>query len=109
VRKLILAAALLVEASLAFATCPKYPDGWPIEHWERAREITRQKFDGRLPSYAEAMYARIIAGAELCEENFITFREFSARIAAAIEDAKRRPQLRRLSFIATSRAVFMFI
>ena len=83
-RSLLLAAAALAAATPAFAMCARYDDGSPIQHWEKFHEDMRQDLYKRgfnIPAFGEAYFARMLADSELCEQDAISFREYSARVA----------------------------
>jgi hypothetical protein len=90
-KKLIAAelAAILLAPLPAAATCAYYgPTGnvagseLPLPHWEKTIQLMHETGE-QVSAADEALFARILTDAKLCQQDKISFQEFQARIDEA--------------------------
>lgn len=75
---------IVLDATVAHAACGGYAKGaeLPVHHWETV--FAKYRRTTPHPTAAgEAAMGRIVADAELCEQDKISWREFNARIDEA--------------------------
>ena len=64
--------------------CAKYPDGNATNHWELYMYLRKNNPSFHDSVVVEAVWARILVDADLCDHGQISFKEYQARVLETI-------------------------